>query len=88
MTRLDVPAPAGVCGYAFAAPDTSGVIAWWRCGRDYGHAGQHATIPAPGLSAYVGSHTTFQHDTPTDDNTPGQAGRGGIVVVIAKQPKR
>ena len=64
MTRLDEPAPLGVCGYAFAAPDTSGVIAWWRCGRDYGHTGPHSTEGVDLLRAYVGSDTTDDTNDP------------------------
>jgi len=43
MDPLDVPAPLGECGYAYVAPDAMGVLAWWRCSRDYGHTGSHAT---------------------------------------------
>ena len=78
MTRLDVPAPIGVCGYAYVAPDATGVAAWWRCGRDYGHAGDHATVASRGFDAYVGSHTTIRPEsegnTPPKDNTRDLAG--------------
>ena len=68
MARLDVPTPAGECGYAYVAPDADGVPVWRRCNADLGHSGVHRddlSLEARTIrdatdahGPYVGAHTT------------------------------
>lgn len=62
-----MPSRIGECGALYRD-----AVAWHRCALWPAHSGAHSveTVdPYRRHDAYVGAHTTSQHDTPPNDNT-------------------